>query len=124
MKFIARLLMLSFLFAGTTFAQEQSEIKIYIESWDRISLPEHDSDWSSKEEAGKFLDTKDKSTTVIEIMLGKNLSISKKGLESEIDEIQTWLVSLGFKTITFKCAASFREPPVVRRYTKGEIFKP
>ncbi len=99
---------------GVALAQNQPETKIYIEAWNRISIETCGSGWFTKQEAEEFL--KRDSTKQIEVILGKNLSINNSGFESEIDEIQQWLVSLGFKDITFRLATSDNLPPVVRRY--------
>ncbi|RPI79345.1 MAG: hypothetical protein EHM45_03225 [Desulfobacteraceae bacterium] len=57
------------------------------------------------------------------ITLAKHFYISEKGLENEIDEIQEWLVSQGFKNITFIIASSFKGSDIVRQYWNDKIIR-
>lgn len=98
-----------------------TKIEMYIESWDRIHFYQDESRMLSQDNAEEFLKTKVKRSDTIDVVLGKSLAINEKGLDSEVNEIQDWLVALGYNKITFKLATSNRSMPIVRKYTDGEI---
>lgn len=113
-----------------TTVKEKPEFYVYIESWDRVSFSAPRivegkySKWLSKDQASQAIRVnRDSFAPRAEVMLGKNLDINDSGLDSEIDEIERWLVSCGIREITFKLAMSSRMPPVLREYRNGKTIK-
>jgi hypothetical protein len=120
------------LLAGPVYGVKPGDgFSIYIESWDRVAFHYPDitegksSKWHNKAVAEavirkhlEFLAPK------ADVLLGTNLHINDKGYESEIDEIQNWLVTQGITRIEFIQAQGESLSPVVRIYEDGKVTVP